>query len=142
LQASGLSAVVAPTGRAVQEVPKDQANGVDIGSTRQLFHDNFVFDLERSPNLRRTLNPPHRILRVPKPEQPWEALGFVFYARGQALPGFTKEDCEVIQDDGIDFEVRWKNGPDVSALAGRPVRVQVEMRNAKLYALRFVKGAA
>jgi hypothetical protein len=58
-------------------------------------------------------------------------------AQGQALPGFTAEECEVIQDDAIDFEVRWKNGPDVSSLAGQQVRVQVTMRNAKCYALQF-----
>ncbi|HSI11154.1 MAG TPA: twin-arginine translocation signal domain-containing protein [Chthoniobacter sp.] len=58
-------------------------------------------------------------------------------AQGTALPGFSADECEVIQDDAIDFEVRWKNGPDVNALAGQPLRVQVTMRNAKLYALQF-----
>jgi hypothetical protein len=59
-------------------------------------------------------------------------------AQGQSLPGFAAEDCEVIQDDAVDYEVRWKNGPNLKALAGQPVRVQVAMRNAKLYALQFV----
>jgi hypothetical protein len=63
-------------------------------------------------------------------------------AQGQVLPGFAAEDCEVFQDDEIDYEVRWKNGSDVGALAGRPVRVQVTMRNAKFYALQFVRSAA
>ena len=57
---------------------------------------------------------------------------------GNALPGFAVEDCEVIQDDAIDYEVRWRNAPDLRAHAGRQVRVQVTMRNAKLYALQFV----
>ncbi|MEI9894594.1 MAG: hypothetical protein WDN28_12090 [Chthoniobacter sp.] len=48
----------------------------------------------------------------------------------------------MIQEDAIDYEVRWKNGPDVGALVGRPVRVQVTMRNAKLYALQFGRGSA
>jgi hypothetical protein len=56
---------------------------------------------------------------------------------GRTLPFFGAEDCEVIQDDAIDYEVHWKNAPDLKALAGQPVRVQVTMRNAKLYALQF-----
>ncbi len=63
-------------------------------------------------------------------------------AQGKVYPGFSADECEVIQDDAIDYEVRWKNGPDVSALAGQPVRVQVTMRNAKLYALQFARGSA
>jgi hypothetical protein len=57
--------------------------------------------------------------------------------QGKAIPGFAAEDCEVIQDDAVDYEVRWRNTPSLEALAGRPVRVQVTMRNAKLYALQF-----
>jgi hypothetical protein len=63
-------------------------------------------------------------------------------AKGKAIPGFAVEDCEVIQDDAIDYEVRWQNGPNVSALAGKTVRVQFEMRSTKLYAMQFVQGAA
>jgi hypothetical protein len=58
------------------------------------------------------------------------------------LPGFAADDCEIIQDDAIDYEVRWKNGPDVSALSGKPIRAQITMRNAKLYALQFVPPTA
>ncbi|HSI65579.1 MAG TPA: hypothetical protein VLE43_20805 [Candidatus Saccharimonadia bacterium] len=56
---------------------------------------------------------------------------------GTPHPGFTNRDCELISADEIDYEVRWKDGAAVSALAGKPVRVQLEMRNAKLYALQF-----
>lgn len=56
---------------------------------------------------------------------------------GRPYPGFTTSDCELISADKIDYEVRWKAGPDLSALAGKPVRVQLEMRNAKLFALQF-----
>jgi len=58
-------------------------------------------------------------------------------AQGKVFPGFSADECEVIQDDAIDYEVRWKKGPDVSSLTGQSVRVQVTMRNAKLYALQF-----
>jgi hypothetical protein len=62
-------------------------------------------------------------------------------ADGNAIPGFTADDCETIETDAIDHEVRWKAGPDVGALAGKPVRVQWTMRNAKLYAMQFGSGA-
>jgi hypothetical protein len=56
---------------------------------------------------------------------------------GKPLPGFALEDSELIQADHIDHEVQWKGGADVSALAERPVRVQITARNAKIYALQF-----
>ena len=56
---------------------------------------------------------------------------------GTPYPGFTASDCEMISADEIDYEVHWKSGPDLSALAGKPVRVQLEMRNTRLYALQF-----
>lgn len=59
---------------------------------------------------------------------------------GTAYPGFSAADCELISADEIDYEVRWKGNADVSSLAGKPVRVQLEMRNAKLFALQFGDG--
>ena len=56
---------------------------------------------------------------------------------GSPYPGFAESDSELINADEIDYEVRWKGSPDVSALVGKPVRVQLQMRNAKLYALQF-----
>ncbi|MDB6140421.1 MAG: hypothetical protein JWO94_3493, partial [Verrucomicrobiaceae bacterium] len=58
-------------------------------------------------------------------------------ADGTPYPGFAASDCELINADETDFEVCWKGGADVSALAGKAVRVQVEMRNAQLFALQF-----
>ena len=56
---------------------------------------------------------------------------------GTPYTGFTTSDCEIISADEIDYEVRWKADPDLSALAKKPVRVQLEMRNARLFALQF-----
>jgi hypothetical protein len=61
-------------------------------------------------------------------------------AAGTQIPGFTAADCDIINADAIDFQVRWQNGADVSSLAGRPVRLQLTMRNTKLYALQFLRG--
>jgi hypothetical protein len=58
-------------------------------------------------------------------------------ANGGALPGFAADECDIISADEIDFAVRWKAGSDISALVGKPVRVRLEMRNAKIFALQF-----
>ncbi len=58
-------------------------------------------------------------------------------AAGKPISGFTLDDCLTIQTDDTDCVVRWKGGADVSALEGQPVRVRIEMRNTKVYALQF-----
>jgi len=60
-------------------------------------------------------------------------------ADGKPLPGFTASDCQEIVGDEIERLVRWKAGPDVSALAGRPVRLRFVMKDADLYSLRFAR---
>jgi hypothetical protein len=60
-------------------------------------------------------------------------------AEGQAIPGFTLDDCEPIYGDHIARVVAWKGGSDVSSLAGRPIRLRFEMSDADLYSLRFRK---
>jgi hypothetical protein len=58
-------------------------------------------------------------------------------AAGQPIPGFTRADAVSIDRNGTAQEVWWKGGPDVSSLAGRPVRLRFEMRSAKLFAFGF-----
>ncbi len=58
-------------------------------------------------------------------------------AAGKKIPGFTAKECRSINADEVDLEVSWKKGADISALAGRPVRVKISMRNTKIYALQF-----
>lgn len=55
---------------------------------------------------------------------------------GTPIPGFTAADCDVINADAIDFQVKWQKG--VGVLAGQPVRLQLSMRNTKLYAIQFM----
>ncbi len=126
-----------------------KAASIDIGADRQLMIDDTLVDLSLSRNATRTVNPPTSIHRVLAPDQPWEALGFIHTAGsgsvkvallqpdGTPCPEFATSDCELISTDEIDYEVRWKTGPDLSALAGKSVRVQLEMRNARLFALQF-----
>lgn len=57
--------------------------------------------------------------------------------KGQPIAGFNRADAVSIDRNGTAQEVWWKGGPDVSALAGRPVRLRFVMRSAKLFAFQF-----
>jgi hypothetical protein len=56
---------------------------------------------------------------------------------GRALDGFKLEDCPEMFGDKVEGFARWRKGEDVSALAGKPVRLRVRLRDADLYAFRF-----
>ncbi len=58
-------------------------------------------------------------------------------AAGSPIPGFTLDDCPEIIGDEIERTVVWKQGPDVSKLAGQPVRLRFVLKDADLFALRF-----
>jgi len=58
---------------------------------------------------------------------------------GQPIPGFTLADCEEISGNFIDQAVYWKGNADVSALSGRPVRIHMTLKRAKLYAFQFTR---
>jgi hypothetical protein len=61
-------------------------------------------------------------------------------AGGQPIPGYTLDDCPEIIGDEIEHDVTWKQGPDVSRLAGQPVRLRFVMKDADLFALQFRQG--
>jgi hypothetical protein len=56
---------------------------------------------------------------------------------GRAVPGFSLGDSEVVYGDALDRTVTWRNGADLSALQGRPVRLRFVLQDADLFALRF-----
>lgn len=58
---------------------------------------------------------------------------------GKALPGFSLDDSEPLFGDSVDRMVHWKNGPDVSTHAGKPVRLRFLLKDADLYSLRFTQ---
>ncbi len=60
-------------------------------------------------------------------------------ARGKPLPGYSMEEAVSVDLNGVAQEVWWKQGPDVGPLAGRPIRLRLRMRSAKLYAFQFTK---
>jgi len=56
---------------------------------------------------------------------------------GTPFPGFALDDCTEIIGDEIARDVLWKNGSDVSVLAGKIVRIRIVMKDADLYSLKF-----
>lgn len=58
-------------------------------------------------------------------------------ANGKPIPGYAAADAVETIGNEIDRVVRWKAGPDVSSLAGKPVRMRLVMKDAKLYSFQF-----
>ncbi len=58
---------------------------------------------------------------------------------GQPIDGYTLADCPEIYGDAIERVVQWKRGADVSGLAGKPIRLRFALKDADLYAIRFVQ---
>jgi hypothetical protein len=58
-------------------------------------------------------------------------------ASGKPLDGYSLTDCDVVNGNYIRQTVSWKGNSDLSALAGKPLRIRVQMRNTKLYAFQF-----
>jgi hypothetical protein len=58
--------------------------------------------------------------------------------QGKPIPGFGLADCGELFGDALERQVVWRGGPDVSKLAGKPVRLRFVLHDADLFALRFV----
>lgn len=58
-------------------------------------------------------------------------------ADGKPLEGYRAEDCTEFYGDTTAHTVHWKGGRDLSRLAGKPVRVRFQIRDADLYSFRF-----
>lgn len=69
------------------------------------------------------------------------AMGTAFVelrdAQGRSIPGFTLADCEEIGGNFINQLVYWKGNPNIGTLAGREIRVYIQLKRAKLYAFQF-----
>jgi hypothetical protein len=61
-------------------------------------------------------------------------------ADGQPIPGYSLADCPEIIGDEIGRIVVWKQGTDISQLAGQPVRLRFVLRDADLFAIQFQSG--
>ena len=56
---------------------------------------------------------------------------------GQALPGLALKDCDPITADSTRQTVSWGGQSDLGAHAGKVVQVQLQLQNAKVFALQF-----
>jgi len=59
--------------------------------------------------------------------------------QGTPIDGFRLSDCPVMFGDTIDRRVTWTGGAALSAIAGKPVRVCFELKDADLYSFRFTR---
>ena len=58
-------------------------------------------------------------------------------ASGKPISGFTEADAVELVGNYIERRVAWKQGSDLSRLAGTPVRLRFLLKAADVYALRF-----
>lgn len=61
-------------------------------------------------------------------------------AAGEPLESFTIADCDELFGDSVARTVSWKADSDLAELAGKPVRLSIELKDADLYSLRFVRS--
>ncbi|MCC6489676.1 MAG: hypothetical protein IT364_19435 [Candidatus Hydrogenedentes bacterium] len=59
---------------------------------------------------------------------------------GTPIPGFMRDECDLIYGDALDLRVSWKGNRSVSALSGKPVVLRFLMREADIYSLAFEQG--
>ncbi|MDG2129936.1 MAG: hypothetical protein P8K08_18200, partial [Fuerstiella sp.] len=58
--------------------------------------------------------------------------------KGEPIPGRAVADCVPIVGDFLDVQVRWTNGSDIGVRDNQQIRLQVEMKDARLYGFQFV----
>ena len=56
---------------------------------------------------------------------------------GKPYPGFSLEQSDVLFGDSIEQQFHWKGDPDLAALAGKPVRLRFELKDADVFAFQF-----
>jgi hypothetical protein len=69
-----------------------------------------------------------------------EAQVQVIAPDGRPVPGFAKTDCEAIRVDALAAPVRWAQ--PLSALKGKPVRLEFLLKNARLFAFELAARPA
>jgi len=60
-------------------------------------------------------------------------------AQGNPIPGFTIDECKTLTGDSLQQTVSWKKGADVCNLLGKPIRLQIELKDADLYSFQFIR---
>jgi hypothetical protein len=58
---------------------------------------------------------------------------------GQPIEGFALADATPLTGDALEATAQWKNGADLSSLAGKTVRLRLALKNADLFSIQFRK---
>jgi hypothetical protein len=58
-------------------------------------------------------------------------------AKGNPIPGFTLAEAPTLYGDSIARTYAWQGDPDLSQLAGRPVRLRFVLQEADVFSFRF-----
>ena len=59
-------------------------------------------------------------------------------ANGTPIPGFTMDQCDTLFGDNLERIVSWNGGQaELKSLAGKPIRLRLELKDADVYAFRF-----
>ena len=57
--------------------------------------------------------------------------------KGQPLPGFSRDDCDVLIGDRLDKTVSWRGQSSVARYIGKTVRLKFSLIDADVYAFHF-----
>ena len=74
---------------------------------------------------------------VPSLKPPNSFTNYICDEQGKPYPGFDLTDCDRLEGDVVSRTVSWKGQDDVSAFAGKPVRLQFEMSRCQLWSFQF-----
>ncbi|GAB2991481.1 hypothetical protein GCM10027284_05010 [Cyclobacterium sediminis] len=56
---------------------------------------------------------------------------------GNKIPGFSKEECQLIIGNELSRTVYWNKSTNVSRLSGKAVRMKIYLKDAAVYSFRF-----
>ena len=56
--------------------------------------------------------------------------------RGQPIAGYTFDECQPLHGDELAWAPRWTSGHMMTELADRPIRIDLQLFNGRLYAIR------
>ena len=60
-------------------------------------------------------------------------------AQGRTIPGYAETDCVPITGDSTSHRVQWREVNQVMDLGGKPVRLRLRTRDARLYSIAIAE---
>lgn len=123
------------------------ACGAEAGLERMLLHrlrrDGFVYLQPRGGTgqlTTRTLVPRAPCLSLNHLGPSGEVRAQVTTPEQTPIPGYSFDECQPLRGDSVAAPVRWRERPDLAGLVGQPVRLQIRLADARLYAIRLHCG--